>query len=144
VLGDHGAAELTSAADSPDADLGALGEFVYEPNGSVIRARLIGDLARRLDARMISPSIAYISADVAESTPFASCFHVRELFPHDERLLKRELAARSIGTLEIKKRGVDVDPSQLRKKLSLHGDASATLILTRVAGRHVALLCDRV
>lgn len=144
VLGEHGAAELTSGADSADAEVGPLGQYVYEPDGSVIRARLIGDLARSLDARMVSDSIAYLTADEAVPTPFASCFRVLETFPYDERLLKRELGARGVGTLEIKKRGVDVDPARLRKKLSLRGSASATLILTRVAGRHTALLCERL
>jgi hypothetical protein len=144
VLGDTGSAELTAGEDSPDADLGPLGEYIYEPDGSVIRARLIGDLARQLNATMISDSIAYLSSDEAVSTPFASCFRVTETFPFDERRLKKELAARGIGTLEIKKRGVDVDPALLRKKLSLKGSKSATLILTRVAGRHTALLCERV
>jgi SAM-dependent methyltransferase len=144
VLGEHGTAELTADADSPDAELGGLGEFLYEPDGAVIRARLIGDLARQLDARMISDSIAYLTADTALATPFATCFRVTDTFPYDEKRLKKELAQRRIGTLEIKKRGVDVDPAQLRKKLSLKGDASATLILTRVAGRHTALLAERV
>ena len=144
VLGEHGTAELTSGADSADAEVGPLGQYVYEPDGSVIRARLIGDLARSLDARMVSDSIAYLTADEAVPTPFASCFRVLETFPYDERLLKRELGARGVGTLEIKKRGVDVDPARLRKKLSLRGSASATLILTRVAGRHAALLCERL
>ena len=53
-----------------------------------------------------------------------------------------------VGTVEIKKRGVDVDPAQFRKKLTLRGSASATLILTRIGeGRdekRVALLADRV
>ena len=144
VIGDHGAAELTAPADSEDAEVGPLGEFIYEPDGAVIRARLIGDLARQLDARMLSDQIAYLTADTAVATPFAACFRVVEEFPHDEKRLKRELAARGIGSLEIKKRGVDVDPAQLRKKLALKGSASATLILTRVAGRHTALLCERV
>lgn len=144
VLGHSGAAELTAGEDSPDADLGPLGEYIYEPDGSVIRARLIGDLARQLGATMISDSIAYLSSDAAVDTPFASCFRVIETFPFDERRLKKELATRGIGTLEIKKRGVDVDPALLRKKLSLKGKESATLILTRVAGRHMALLCERV
>ncbi len=144
VLGVHGAAELSSDADSPDAEVGSLGEFVYEPDGSVIRARLIGDLARRLDARMLSDSIAYLTGDRAIDSPFASCFRVIEAFAFDEKLLKRELAKRQIGTLEIKKRGADVDPAALRKRLALRGAASATLILTRVAGRHAALLCERV
>ncbi|HEV7949959.1 MAG TPA: class I SAM-dependent methyltransferase, partial [Glaciihabitans sp.] len=139
VLSDSGAHELTAAEDSPDVEVGSLGEFIYEPDGSVIRARLIGDLARRLNARMLSDSIAYLTADTAEPTPFASCFRVLEQFPYDERRLRQQLAARGIGTLEIKKRGVDVDPARLRKKLMLKGSNSATLILTRVAGKHTAL-----
>jgi SAM-dependent methyltransferase len=144
VLRDGTASELTAEADSEDAGIGELGAFVYEPDGSVIRARLIGDLARQLGARMLSDQIAYLTADEAIATPFASCFRVIEQFPFDEKRLKRELASRGIGTLEIKKRGVDVDPAQLRKKLALGGSASATLILTRVAGHHTALLCERV
>jgi hypothetical protein len=143
VIGEHGAAELTSAGDSEDAGLGSLGEFLYEPDGAVIRARLIGDLVRGVDGRMLDPTIAYFTSDVAVDTPFASRFRVVETFPFDERLLKKELAARKIGTLEIKKRGMDVDPAKLRTRLSPKGDASATLILTRVAGKRVALLTER-
>lgn len=144
VIGDGVTDELTAAADSEDADLGALGEFIYEPDGAVIRARLIGDLARTLHGRMIDSSIAYFTTDAATATPFATAFRVVESFPFDERLLKKELATRGIGTLEIKKRGMDVDPSQLRTKLSLKGSSSATLILTRVAGKRRALLAERV
>ncbi|MCU1575587.1 MAG: SAM-dependent methyltransferase, partial [Leifsonia sp.] len=43
-----------------------------------------------------------------------------------------------------KKRGVDVDPATLRKRLSLSGRESATLVLTRVNGRHSALLVERI
>jgi len=144
VITAAGSFELTAAEDSEDAEVGALGEYIYEPDGSVIRARLIGDLARQLDARMLSDSIAYLTSDTAVATPFATCFKVIDSFPYDEKRLKKELATRGIGTLEIKKRGIDVDPAQLRKKLSLKGKVSATVILTRVAGRHTALLCERV
>ena len=67
-----------------------------------------------------------------------------EDFPLDKRTLKRELAARAIGTLEIKKRGVDIDPAEYRSALAPKGDASGTLILTRIAGRRRALLAERV
>jgi len=144
VIGEHGTAELTAPADSPDEAPGTLGEFLYEPDGAVIRARLIGDLARSLDGRMLDPQIAWVTSDDAQPTPFAQVFRVAETFPFDERKLKQALAARGIGTLEIKKRGIDVDPAQLRKKLSLKGDRSATLILTRVAGKRMAILADRV
>ena len=144
VIGSHGTAELTAAEDSADVEAGDLGEFVFEPDGAVIRARLIGDLARSLNARMLDPRIAYLTADSPAATPFASCFRVLESFALDERLLKRELATRGIGILEIKKRGVDIDPAEFRKKLSLSGAVSATLILTRIGEKKIALLAERV
>jgi hypothetical protein len=93
---------------------------------------------------MISDGIAYLSADAPQATPFAQAFRITDRLPFHEKELRAELRRRGIGTLEIKKRGVDVDPAQLRTRLGLKGKASATLILTRVAGRHTALLAERV
>jgi SAM-dependent methyltransferase len=144
VITEHGTAELTAPGDSEDAEVGTLGEYVYEPDGAVIRARLIGNLARELGAHMLNPSIAYLTADAAIATPFAMCFRVLETFPLDKRTLKRELAARDIGTLEIKKRGVDIDPAAFRTSLAPKGSAAATLMLTRVGDSRKALLVERV
>ena len=143
LRGDQPPAELRAEADSVDVEVGELGDYLYEPDGAVIRARLIGDLARSLGGRMLDETIAYVTADRLESTPFARAFRVLERFPLDEKLLARELAARTIGTLEIKKRGVDIDPAKLRPRLKLHGDASAVLVLTRIAGARTALLAER-
>ena len=144
VLGAAGVAELSAAADSADVPAGELGEYLLEPDGAVIRTRLIGDLARRVDGRMLDPTIAWITADAAPVTPFGQAFRVIERFPLDVKTLRRELAARGIGTLEIKKRGVDVDPAQFRTKLALSGAGSATLVLTRLSGTRVALLVERI
>jgi len=143
VRGDE-AWELTAPADAPDVEPRELGAFVHEPDGAVIRARLIGEVARSLDAGMLAPGIAYLTSDAALTSPFVSSFRVREELPADTKKLARALRERRIGTLEIKKRGVDVDPAVLRTRLSLRGDESATLLMTRVAGRRVALLADRV
>ena len=121
VIGDGGAAELNAPADSEDAEPGALGNYVLEPDGAVIRARLIGDLARSIGARMLDRTIAYLTADDPVATPFASCFRVIAELPLDKRVLKREVASRGIGTLEIKKRGVDIDPAVLRDELAPKG-----------------------
>jgi len=136
--------ELTAPADSPDAEPRELGAFVHEPDGAVIRARLIGEVARALEAGMLAPGIAYLTSDAALTSPFVSSFRIREQLPADPKKLSQALRARGIGTLEIKKRGVDVDPALLRKKLSLRGEEAATLILTRVGSRRLALLADRV
>lgn len=144
VLSSGGVAELSALADSPDAEAGDLGEYLLEPDGAVIRARLIGDLARRVDGRMLDPTIAWITGDDLAPTPFGQTFRVLERFPLDVKTLKRELSARGIGTLEIKKRGVDIDPAQFRTRLGLAGAGSATLVLTRVAGARAAILVERV
>ena len=93
---------------------------------------------------MLDPTIAWITTDSAPETPFGAVFHVIERFPLDVKTLKRELAGRGIGVLEIKKRGVDLDPAAFRARLALKGRGSATLILTRIAGARVALLAERV
>ena len=146
VLRSGSAAELTAASDSADAEVGALGEYLLEPDGAVIRARLIGDLARSIPGggRMLDPTIAWITTDSAPNTPFGAAFRIVERYPLDVKTLKKELAARGIGALEIMKRGVDVDPATFRTRLGLKGDGAATLVLTRVAGARVALLAERL
>lgn len=143
LRGDHPPAELTAASDSSDAPAGPLAEYLYEPDGAVIRARLIGDLARSLGGWMLDSSIAYVTSDRLDSTSFARAFRVIERLPIDEKKLSRALATRGIGTLEIKKRGVDIDPATLRRRLKLRGDSSAVLVLTRIDGERTALLCER-
>lgn len=136
--------ELTSAADAEDAPVRELGAFLHEPDGAVIRARLIGDVARSLEAGMLDERIAYLTSDAALTSPFVQSFRVRETMPANPKAINAALKADGIGTLEIKKRGMDIDPAAFRKKLSLRGDASATLILTRVGDQRRAILADRV
>ena len=144
VMTDGQSHELTAPADSEDEPVHPLGTFIHEPAGSVIRARLVGDVARALEAGPIAPGIAYLTGDAALTSPFVSTFRVREQLPADVKKLGRALRERGIGRLEIKKRGVDVDPAVLRTKLGLKGDASATLLLTRVGSTRIAVLADRV
>lgn len=143
LLTNEGMHELSAAADAPDAEIGEIGDYLYEPDGAVIRARLIGDLARSIGAHMLDEHIAYMSSDTAVQTPFATVFRVEQVFALDVKMLSKELASRQIGTLEIKKRGVDIDPAEFRKKLSLKGHNCATLFLTRVGERRMAVLAHR-
>ena len=151
VIRGGSAAELTAAGDADDAPVRELGAYLHEPEGAVIRARLIGEVARSLDAGMIDAKIAYLTSDApaagssdGTASPFVQSFRVREQLPNDPKALGKALRERGIGTLEIKKRGVDVDPASLRTKLKLRGPEQATLFVTRVGDRRVTLLADRV
>ena len=136
--------ELTAPDDAPDEPVHALGAYVHEPDGAVIRARLVGTVARAQGAGMLSPGIAYSTGDEPAPSRFSTTFRVREELPFDTKALTRALRERGIGILEIKKRGVDIDPARVRTSLKLRGPESATLILTRVGERRTALLVDRV
>ena len=136
--------ELTAESDAEDVPVRELGAFVHEPDGAVIRARLIGDAARMLDAGMLDEQIAYVTGDAAVTSPFVQSFRVRETMPVHPKTINAALRANDIGRLEIKKRGMDIDPAVFRKKLTLKGSQQATLILTRTPAGRVAILADRV
>ena len=136
--------EMTAPADTVDEPVRELGAFLHEPDGAVIRARLIGDVARSLDAGMLDRHIAYLTSDAALTSPFVQSFRVRETMAANPKAISAALKAHGIGRLEIKKRGVDIDPAAFRKKLALRGDQEATLILARIGDQRRAILADRV
>lgn len=113
------------------ADVGA---HLYEPDDAVIRAGLVSELAATIGGWLPDPRIAYVSSDAQVSTPFARGFRIVDELPFREKPLKAALRVRRIGTLTIKKRGVDVVPDQLIKRLKLDGPHTATVVMTRVQG----------
>ena len=142
VIGVGGLATITDEDDPGAAAVGVapVGAFLYEPDGAVIRAGLVTAVAAGVDGALIDPKIAYVTADAAYRTPFARGYRVLEELPYREKPLKAALRERGIGRLTIKKRGVDVVPETLRKRLAPQGDAEGTLVLTRVGGEGTALL----
>lgn len=135
--------ELQSATiERKDAPLGDLGEFVYEPDAAVIRSHLIGELAEQLGLSIFAPEIAYLTSDEAVFSPWVKGYRVLDSLAFDRKKLKAYLRERGIGILEIKKRGSDIVPEELRKELAPKGKGSATLIVTRVGNAHRVLVCE--
>ena len=131
-------------ADPLPGEPGPLGEYLIEPDGAVIRAGLVGPLADTLGASLVAPEIAYLTADEPVESPFATTFRILESLPFHEKRLAGALTARGVGIAEIKKRGMDVDPALLRRRLKLKGTGSATVILTRVGTSRMALIAERI
>lgn len=140
VIRPHGLASLTDEDDPGERNLREVGRFLYEPDDAVIRAGLVTAVAAGVHGGLVDPHIAYVTGDEPFTTPFARGYEVLEVLPYREKALKAALRSRGIGRLTIKKRGVDVVPEDLRRRLALHGEQDATLVLTRVDGRGAALL----
>ena len=140
----RGGGLATVTDEDPSAtEVRPVGRYLYEPDGAVVRAGLVGAVAAGVGGGLLDEHIAYVTADDAFRTPFARSYEVVEELPYREKQLKAALRERRVGRLTIKKRGVDVVPDQLRKRLlqgAPSGGEEATLVLTRVAGRGTALL----
>jgi hypothetical protein len=141
LLSPNGSFEITSSqSERVDAPLGELGKYLYEPDAAVIRSHLVGDLAIELGLNIFSNEIAYLSGNKELSSPWLKGYEVLENLVFDRKKLKAYLREKKIGTLEIKKRGADITPEQLRRELDPKGPESATLIVTRVEGAHRVLV----
>ena len=140
VIRTTGLATLTDEDDPGERSLRKPQRFLYEPDDAVIRAGLVTAVAAGVHGGLVDEHIAYVTSDEPFSTPFARTYEVLEVLPYREKQLKAALRQRGIGRLTVKKRGVDVVPEDLRRRLSLHGEQDGTLILTRVAGKGTAFL----
>jgi SAM-dependent methyltransferase len=141
LLSPNGTFEITSSeAERLDAPLGELGTYLYEPDASIIRSHLVGDIAISLGLNIFSNEIAYLSSNEEVHSPWLKGYEVLENLVFDRKKLKAYLREKNIGVLEIKKRGADITPEQLRRELDPKGTESATLIVTRVDGAHRVLI----
>ncbi|MDT5026777.1 MAG: hypothetical protein QOE61_3203 [Micromonosporaceae bacterium] len=168
IRGDQ-AHQITGTGER-EAPVGAMRNYVYDPDGAVVRSHLVAEFAATVAGVLADPHIAYVFADIPDipdttdtdpdiaaagyaadagpagfaGTPFGRCFAVVEELPFALKRLRAALRERGVGRLEIRKRGVAVEPDRLRRELKLAGPAGATLILLRVGDTPRALLCQPV
>jgi SAM-dependent methyltransferase len=119
------------------------GRFVFDPDPSLLAANLLGAFAAEFELASLGAGSAYLTGDSPLDHGLASRFAVVDCLPLRAADIASYLAARNVGTLEIKKRGVETDPEAFRKKLKLRGNNPATLILTRIGRREVAIVAER-
>ncbi len=151
LLDETGAAHGISPRDGQEAnapaevvDVVPLGNTIAEPDPAVIRSGMLAQLARLVGAGIVSPSIAYLTGDDLPASPFYDRFEVLEVTNLRAKAISAALRTLDAGSVEIKKRGADIDPDALRKSLKLSGVGQATVIATRVDGRHRAIVCRRL
>ena len=119
---------------------GPLGSYIYEPDVSLIRSHLMGDFANQNNLWLIAENIAYLTSNELVVSPWLKSYEVIQSLPLDVKQIKAYCQRNDIGSLEIKKRGVDITPEALRPKLGLKGAGVATLILTKVGNARRAIV----
>lgn len=128
--------------DAPVAEPVVLppGRYLLEPDGAVVRAHLVAQVAALVDGWLLDATIAYVAADAAVPTPFGRWYEVLETLPFGLKPLRERLRAYDAGPLVVKKRGTAVEPETLRRQLKLTGSREVTVVLTRSAGRQIAMI----
>ena len=134
----------TLQASDDTVPVGPVQRWLYEPDPAIIRSGAVAALASTLDATALAHGVAYLTAAELVPTPYATAFEVLDHLPYREKDLRAWVRRNRIGTLEIKKRGVDVDPAALRRRLAPTGDGSATIVLTPTPDGAVALVVHRI
>ncbi|MGA5727824.1 class I SAM-dependent methyltransferase [Streptomyces seoulensis] len=124
----------------PDPAVRPPGRYLYEPDGAVIRAHLVAEVAEELDGGLLDETIAYITADELRPTPYATAYEITDRMPFNVKKLKALLRERGVGNLTVKKRGSAVEPEELRRKVKPQGPNAATVFMTRVAGAPTMLI----
>ncbi|MFF5425958.1 MULTISPECIES: methyltransferase domain-containing protein [unclassified Streptomyces] len=124
----------------PDPEVRPVGRYLYEPDGAVIRAHLVAEVAAEVGGGLIDATIAYVTADALVPTPYAAAYEITDALPFNLKKLKALLREREVGTLTVKKRGSAVEPEEIRRKVKPKGPNAATVLLTRVAGAPTMLI----
>ncbi|AZK96009.1 SAM-dependent methyltransferase [Streptomyces sp. SID5473] len=119
----------------PDPQVRPVGRYLYEPDGAVIRAHLVAEVAAELaGGGLIDATIAYVTADELRPLPSATAYEITDVLPFGLKKLKALLRERGVGSLTVKKRGSAVEPEEVRRKVKPQGPNAATVFLTRVDG----------
>ena len=133
------ATSLPSGATWTDADgdgrsilpvaAGALDRWVFDPDPALTRAGLLDGFARAHGWSRIEAGVDLLTGPARANSPLVTSFEVVAVFPLDLKVLRREVAARGLGPLEIKTRGLAVRPEAYRAQLRPTGPHPATWIL---------------
>jgi hypothetical protein len=151
---------IVGQPDEPIPVADQLGRYLYEPHAAVLAAKLTGALYRETGLAAVSAGIAYLTSGGRESLPetdstmamisagkdsrpLLAAFEVIDILPFDQKQLRAYCRQHRLGRLEVKKRGVDIEPERLRKQVIGDGDESATLIVAPIAGNVRAIVARR-
>jgi hypothetical protein len=101
-------------------------------------------VAAQQQLESLTPRGGYLTGDRMTASPWTQSFEVLAIMPLRPRRLKAWLAEHNVGRLEIKQRGVAVDPGPLVRQCRANGSESATVILLRQgAGKKVLAVVTR-
>ncbi len=138
-------ATLVDEAVEPATVADSLARYLYEPQPSVLAAKLEDVLAARYGLKRVARGIAYFVSEMRiENEPLLTGFEILESLPPRVNTLRRHIAALDGRVLEVKKRGVRADPHQWHRQLATKGTVPLSVILVTMRKSTRAILGRRL
>lgn len=125
---------LQNGPEAPVASVGAVGDWLYDPDPALFRMQLVDEAARMFGLSRIHPHIGYLTApDAADVLPDfpGRAYRIREVLHYKPRHLKNWLARNGLRRVHIHRRGFPLTVDQLYRKLGCSMGEDAHLVATR-------------
>ncbi len=129
------------AQDSPDAAFSKPRAWLIEPDASLLRAGLVQNAAAVFEGHMLDETIAYFTCDNRPESPWVRAWKILDWMPFHVKKLRAYLREHDVGNVTVKKRGSAVTPEVLIPQLKLQGIETRVLVLTRLQGQPIVLVC---
>lgn len=144
IDGRGGPATVVGIPDEPAPLAPIVGRYVYEPCAAVRAAHLVGSLCGQMGVQLLDGGSSYLTSERLVDHALAAGFEVLAQLPFDMKRLKDTIRQLGLGPVEVKKRGVDVDPDQVRRQLT-HGEgAPGVVLIAKVGARTTAIIARRI
>ena len=117
--------------------------YVMEPHAVVLAAGLAGSLANDVGLDAVIPGGGYLTGDVPIDSPLLTTFQVLETMSFRPKRIRKRLADLSAGIVEVKQRGVKVDPATLQKQWRGSGSRELSVLVTRQGKSIIAIIAER-
>jgi hypothetical protein len=109
---------ITGAPHQVTPTTDRLDHYVFDIDPAVLAAGLKSALAAEHGLSTLSSDPTYLTGPRPLDDAALACFEVADVLPMQTRKLAVYFRERSVGELDIKKRGVDIDPEKLRPSSS--------------------------
>ncbi len=119
-------------------------EYLYEPHATVRAAGLTRQVAQTWGLSGIGRDAAWLTGPQIKPDASLARFRVVDAMPFHRKRVKQRIASLQWGTLEVKTRGVPLDPRNEQKVLSTGKEGAAGCVfLFAIEKRQMAILAQR-
>jgi hypothetical protein len=119
---------------------GDWGEYLYEPDASLIKSGLSSRLACAAGLGFVRRDLAYLTGPAIDAPFPGRCFRILDAMPFKEKQVRRALRSRGLHAVQIHRRDFPQAPEALYGLLKLQPGPQADLFFTRDANRRPQML----